>query len=127
MQNLPTIRIGGQLTKSLYQFSMQCTNTNELYRSAQDFEKQLRGVPGLADVTSDLQLQNPQVNVVIDRDKASALGVTADQIENALYDAYGNRWISTIYAPNNQYRVLIELEARWQRIPRRSRCSTCAR
>ena len=117
MQQLPTIRIGGQLTKSLYQFTLQGTNTNELYRSAQDFEKQLRGVPGLADVTSDLQLQNPQVNVVIDRDKASALGVTADQIENALYDAYGNRWISTIYAPNNQYRVIIELEERWQRDP----------
>jgi HAE1 family hydrophobic/amphiphilic exporter-1 len=117
MQPLPTIRIGGQLTKSLYQFTLQGTNTNELYRSAQDFEKQLRGVPGLADVTSDLQLQNPQVNVLIDRDKASALGVTAGQIENALYDAYGNRWISTIYAPNNQYRVIIELEERWQRDP----------
>jgi HAE1 family hydrophobic/amphiphilic exporter-1 len=117
MQQLPTIRIGGQLTKSQYQFTLQGTNTNELYRSAQTFEKALHGVPVLTDVTSDLQLQNPQVNVVIDRDKASTLGVTAEQIENALYDAYGNRWISTIYAPNNQYRVIIELEERWQRDP----------
>jgi len=117
MQQLPTIRIGGQLTKSQYQFTLQGTNTNELYRAAQGFEKQMRAIPGLADVTSDLQLQSPQVNVVIDRDKASALGVTADQIENALYDAYGDRWISTIYAPNNQYRVIIELEERWQLAP----------
>jgi HAE1 family hydrophobic/amphiphilic exporter-1 len=117
MQEMPTIRIGGQLTKSLYQFTLQSPNTQELYRNAQALEQRLRVVPELADVTSDLQNQNPQVNLVIDRDKASTLGVTAEQIENALFSAYGDRWISTIYAPNNQYKVIMVLEEAYQRDP----------
>ena len=68
-------------------------------------------LPGLMDVTSDLQIKTPQVNVVIDRDKAAAVNVRADRIENALYDAYGPKWISTIYTPKNQYKVLIETGA----------------
>jgi HAE1 family hydrophobic/amphiphilic exporter-1 len=114
LQQIPTIRIGGQLTKSLYQFTLQSPNTQELYEASQRFEGRLRQLDELQDVTSDLQIKNPQVNVIIDRDKASALDVTAEQIENALYDAYGNRWISTIYAPNNQYKVIIELEDQYQ-------------
>ena len=114
MQNPPTIRIGGTLSKSLYQFTLQGTSNEELFRSAQIFEKQMAAVPGLQDVTSDLQIKNPQMNVVIDRDKAAALNLTADQIENALYDAYGPRWISTIYAPTNQYKVLLEMEPQYQ-------------
>jgi HAE1 family hydrophobic/amphiphilic exporter-1 len=117
LQQMPTIRIGGQLTKSLYQFTLQSPNTQELYENAQRFESRLREFKELQDVTGDLQVKNPQVNVVIDRDKASRLGVTAAQIENALYDAYGNRWISTIYAPNNQYKVIIELEDQYQLDP----------
>ncbi|MBP1687018.1 MAG: acriflavin resistance protein [Deltaproteobacteria bacterium] len=115
LQQMPTIRIGGQLTKSLYQFTLQSPNTQELYDSAQRFEARMRELKEVQDVTSDLQIKNPQVNVVIERDKASSLGVTAEQIENALYDAYGNRWISTIYAPNNQYKVIIELKDEYQR------------
>ena len=68
----------------------------------------------LVDVASDLLLKNPQINVDIDRDKAAALGVTATQIEDALYTAYGTRQISTIYAPNNQYQVILELEPEFQ-------------
>ena len=71
----------------------------------------------MQDVTSDLQITNPQVNVDIDRDKASALGVTANQVEDALYTAYGQRQISTIYAPNNAYRVITELENQYQLDP----------
>src|SRR5438445_5028653 len=117
MQNPPSIRIGGTLTKSLYQFTLQGTNNEELFRVSQNFEKELAAVPGLQDVTSDLQIKNPQMNVVIDRDKAAALNVTADQIENALYDAYGPRWVSTIYAPTNQYKVLMEMEPEYQEDP----------
>ena len=117
MQEMPTIRIGGQLTKSLYQFTLQSPNTQELYRYARELETRMRQVTDLQDVTTDLQIQNPQVNVVINRDKASTLGVTAEQIENALYDAYGNRWISTIYAPNDQYKVIMELEDQYQLDP----------
>jgi HAE1 family hydrophobic/amphiphilic exporter-1 len=75
----------------------------------------MRGLPQLQDVTSDLQINNPQVNIGINRDKASALGVTAQQIEDTLYYAYGSRQVSTIYAPNNQYQVILELEPQYQR------------
>jgi HAE1 family hydrophobic/amphiphilic exporter-1 len=120
-QILPPIRIGGRLTKSQYQFTLQSPDTTELYRDAPKLEARLRDDPQLRtllqDVTSDLQMANPQVNVEIDRDKASALGVTADQIEDALYTAYGQRQISTIYAPNNTYRVITELENKYQLDP----------
>ncbi len=117
MQNLPPLRIGGQLTKSQYQFTLQSPDTGELYRYAPLLEAKVRELPGLQDVTTDLQIKNPQVNVAIDRDKASALGVTAQQIEDALYTAYGSRQISTIYAPNNSYRVIMELQQKYQREP----------
>ncbi|MGH7462013.1 MAG: efflux RND transporter permease subunit, partial [Longimicrobiales bacterium] len=117
MQNLPPIRIGGQLTKSQYQFTLQSPDTEELYRNAPLLEGKLRELPGLQDVTSDLQIKNPQVNVEINRDKAASLGVTAAQVEEALYTAYGSRQISTIYAPNNQYRVIMELLPEYQSDP----------
>ncbi|NWF99121.1 MAG: efflux RND transporter permease subunit [Nitrospirae bacterium] len=117
MQNLPPIRIGGQLTKSQYQFTLQSPDTEELYKYATIFEAKLRELPQFQDVTSDLQISNPQVNVEIDRDKASALGITAGQIEFALSAAYASRQASTIYAPNNQYRVITEVEPQYQADP----------
>jgi HAE1 family hydrophobic/amphiphilic exporter-1 len=117
MQNLPPIRIGGMLTKSQYQFTLQSPDTGELYKYSTLLEAKMRELPQLQDVTSDLQIKNPQVNVDIDRDKASALGITADQIEDALYYAYGSRQVSTIYATNNQYQVILELEPQYQMDP----------
>ncbi|MBZ5535757.1 MAG: efflux RND transporter permease subunit [Acidobacteriia bacterium] len=117
LQNLPPIRIGGQLTKSQYQFTLQSPDTEVLYQGATRLETELRRLPGLQDIASDLQIKNPQLNVVINRDKASALGVTAQQIEDALYTAYGSRQISTIFAPNNEYQVIMELEPQYQRNP----------
>ena len=114
MRNDPPIRIGGVQSKALYQFTIQEPNTTELYQSAQGFTTKMRALPGLQDVTSDLQVRNPQVSVTINRDNASALGVTANQVEDALYSAYGLRQISTIFAPNNQYRVILELEPEYQ-------------
>ena len=120
-QVLPTIRIGGQLTKSQYQFTLQSPDTKALYDAAPKLEARLQNNPTLKallqDVTSDLQVTNPQVDVQIDRDKASALGVTAQQIEDALYTAYGQRQVSTIYAPSNTYRVVMELQDQYQRDP----------
>ncbi len=117
MQNLPTIRIGGRLTKSQYQYTLQSTDKDELYRYATVLEEKMRGLPQLQEVTSDLQLNNPQIDLEIDRDKASALGVSALRIEDALYYAYGSRQVSSIYAPNDQYQVILELEERYQRDP----------
>ena len=117
MQNLPPIRIGGVLTKSQYQFTLQSTNTEVLYRHATALETKMRELPGLQDVTSDLQIKNPQVNITIDRDKASALGVSAQQVEDALSSAYSSRQISTIFAPNNEYQVILELEPQYQMDP----------
>jgi hydrophobic/amphiphilic exporter-1 (mainly G- bacteria), HAE1 family len=117
LQNPPMIRIGGQFTKSLYQFTLQSPNTNELYYYAPLLEARLKTLPDLQDVTSDLQNQNPEIDIEIDRDKATALGVTALQIENALYTAYGSRQVSTIYTANNAYKVIMEVEPQFQMDP----------
>ena len=117
MQNLPPIRIGGVLTKSQYQYTLTSPDIRELYDHAPRLEDRLRALSGFQDVTSDLQIRNPQVNVAINRDKASALGVSAQQVEDALQSAYGSRQISTIYAPNNQYQVIIEVLPEYQSEP----------
>jgi HAE1 family hydrophobic/amphiphilic exporter-1 len=114
MQNLPPIRIGGQLTKSQYQFTLQSPDTDELYAGSEKLEARLRTLPLLQDVASDLQIKNPEVSVEVDRNRASALGVSAQQVEDALYTAYGSRQISTIYAPNNQYQVIMEVQPQYQ-------------
>ena len=117
LQNPPLIRIGGQFTKSLYQFTLFGTDTKELQFWSPKIESRLREMPDLQDVTSDLQIASPQVTVDIDRDKAQALGVTAEQIENTLYNAYGNHQISTIYTPSNEYWVILEVAPKYQLDP----------
>ncbi len=116
-QVLPTIRIGGNLTKGQYQYTMQDADLQTLYTSAPIMYDRMKGLPGFLDVNSDLQITSPQVLVEIDREKASALGVTAVQIENALNDAYGAPQVSTIYTPTNQYWVMMELLPQYQRDP----------
>ena len=112
-----SIRIGGRPTKTQYQFTLQSADMDALYDNAAKLERALRGIPTLQDVTTDLQIKNPQVSVRIDRDRATSLGVTVQQIEQALYDAYGSRQVSTIYTPNNQYWVILELLPEYQRDP----------
>jgi len=117
LQNVPSIRIGGQLTKSPYQYVMRSANIDELYHWAPLIEQKLKGLPGLVDVTSDLQITRPEVTVEIEREKASALGVSAQSIELALNNAYGSRQVSTIYTATNQYWVILELAPRYQTDP----------
>ncbi len=114
----PSIRIGGRQSSSVFQFTLYGTDLKELYRIAPEFQAKVAALPGVVDVTSDLLVTSPQLLIDIDRDKASSLGVTAEQIENALYSAFGSRQVSTIYTPTNQYYVIIELEDRYQRDPR---------
>jgi hydrophobic/amphiphilic exporter-1 (mainly G- bacteria), HAE1 family len=119
MTNQPPINLGsgqgGQ--RALYQFTMQDTDTAELYKNAPIMEERMRQLPGLEDVSSDLLLRNPQVTVEMDRNKVSALGLTANQVENALYNAYGTRQVSQIYAPNNQYQVILQVAPQFQNDP----------
>jgi HAE1 family hydrophobic/amphiphilic exporter-1 len=117
LQNPPLIRIGGTFTKALYQYTLQGADTKELYHWAPVLMGKMAELRGFQDVTSDLLIANPQVTVEIDRDKAYALGVTADQIENALYDAYGQRQVSTIYTDVSEYWVVMEVEPQYQLDP----------
>jgi HAE1 family hydrophobic/amphiphilic exporter-1 len=116
-QVLPTIRIGGNLTKGQYQYTLQDADLQTLYHWAPILFDKMRGLGGFLDVNSDLQIRSPQVLVEIDREKASAVGVTALQIENALNNAYGSPQVSTIYTPTNQYWVMMELLPQYQRDP----------
>ena len=118
LTNPPLVRIGGYSSRALYQFTLQGIELSTLYSSAADFEKGMKDIPGLVDVSSDLQIASPSLTLDIDRDRASALGVTAGQVENALYSSFGSRQVSTIYTPTNDYQVIMELLPQFQRDPR---------
>ncbi len=117
MQNPPPIQIGGQLTRAPYQLTVQGTDPQEIYRWEPRIVGQMRALPGFLDVNSDLQIASPQVFVDINRDKALALGVSPQQVQDALYTAYGSRQVSTIYTPTNEYHVIVEVEPQYQRTP----------
>src|SRR6185369_3765966 len=117
MQNPPPIRLEATLSKAQYQFVLQSPDTEELYKGAAAFEGKLRNLPMLQEVASDLQIRNPQINMDIDRDRAASYGISAQQIEDALYYAYGTRQVSTIYSPSNQYQVIMELLPQYQMDP----------
>ena len=119
LQNPPLIRIGGFQSRSLYQFTLQAPETGELYRKAAEFETSMRAVPGITDVNSDLQISSPMVTVDIDRERASAMGLTANQIEAALYNAYGSRQVSNIYTSTDTFYVIMELMPTYQLYPNR--------
>ena len=115
INNPPVINIGGRSSKSEYQFTLQSPDVDALYEAAGTMEQKLHEVKGITDITSDLQIKNPQVQVTINRDRASSLGIDAKPIESALYDAYGARQVSTIFTPNDQYWVVMELLPQYQR------------
>src|SRR5262249_8452644 len=93
------------------------TDSQQLFEESGKLLAKMAQLPALQDVNTDLQIANPQVNVEISRDRASALGVTAFQVEDALASAYGDRQVSTIFRPDNEYRVITELEPQFQRDP----------
>jgi len=110
LQNIPIIRIGGVLTKTQYQYTLQDTDTKQLFDAIPKLVDAIAKQPGFQDVTSDLLIATPQVNVRVDRDAASATGVTAAQIENALYTAFGPAQVSTIYTSIDQYWVQMQVD-----------------
>ncbi len=117
MQNPPPIQIGGDFTRAPYQLTLQGAETKEIYYWAPQVEAKMRALPGLLDVNSDLQLASPQVYVDMNRDKALTLGVSPQQVQDALYTAYGTRQVSTIYTPANEYRVITEVAPQYQQTP----------
>jgi HAE1 family hydrophobic/amphiphilic exporter-1 len=117
LSNPPAIRIGGMMSRAQYQFSLQDPDTEELYRVAPGFEAALKNVPGLTDVNSDLQVKNPEVRVEMDREQISALGLTVDQVQSALSSAYSARQVSQIFAPNDEYQVIMQVAPEYQQNP----------
>ena len=117
-QNPPVVRIGGLVSKSLYQYTLYSPDKPALYEAAAELTTELSKLNSLVDVTSDLMIKSPQVKIEVDRDKAASMQVNVTQIENALFDAYGPRWASTIYSPVNEYKVLLELMPEYQSDPK---------
>jgi len=117
LQNPPPITVSGQFGGSVYQLTLQSTNLADLYKWTPQLMRKLQTLPGFVDVNSDLQIASPQIMVNIDRERALSLGVTPEQIQDALYTAYGNRQVSQIYQPANEYQVILEVQPQYQRTP----------
>jgi HAE1 family hydrophobic/amphiphilic exporter-1 len=110
----PSLRIGGRNSASQYQLEVRAPDTAELYEQAQILEAAVARVPEVLEVNSDLEIKSPRLTVVIDRERAALYGLNANDIEQALYDAYGPSIASTIYGPANQYRVMLEMQPKYQ-------------
>jgi HAE1 family hydrophobic/amphiphilic exporter-1 len=114
---IQNINIGGRISKSEYQYTLQSGDTDALYRIAPELERRLAALPQLRDVTTDLYIKNPQMLVDIDREKAAVYGITVDQVRQELYNAFGSRQVSTIYTPSNDYQVIMETLPKFQEDP----------
>jgi len=117
VSNPPAIRIGGRSSKGQYQYTLQSPDTEVLFQAAAEMEKRMRDLANVQDVSSDMEFDNPELAIDIDRDRASALGISAYQIEDALSTSFGNRKISSIYAPTDTYDVIMELAPQFQSNP----------
>jgi hydrophobic/amphiphilic exporter-1 (mainly G- bacteria), HAE1 family len=116
-QPIQNINLGGKLSKSAYQYTLQSNDTESLYRVAPEMRDKIAQIPGLLDVTTDLYIKNPQVTVEVDREKAAVYGVTIDQVRQELYNAFGSRQVATIYTPANDYQVILESMPEFQAGP----------
>jgi HAE1 family hydrophobic/amphiphilic exporter-1 len=113
-QPIQNINLGGKLSKSQYQYTLQSNDTATLYRIAPDLRDKIAQIPGLLDVTTDLYVKNPQVTIEVDREKTAVYGLTVDQVRQELYDAFGVRQVATIYSPVNTYQVILETSPEYQ-------------
>ena len=113
--NPPMIQIGGKTAKGDYLYTLLSPDSKTLYKGADTFLTELKKSPLLTGVTSDLQINTPQVEIDIDRDMAGSLNVSADAIESTLFTAYGERQISTIYATTDEYKVIMQLKPEFQK------------
>ena len=113
-QPIQNINLGGKLSKSQYQYTLQSNDTAALYRLAPELRDKIAKIPGLLDVTTDLYVKNPQVTIEVDREKSAVYGVTVDQVRQELYNAFGVRQVATIYTPVNYYQVILETAPEYQ-------------
>jgi len=116
-QSIQNLNIGGRPSKSQYQYVLQSGDTETLYRVAPELLEKIKKVDGILDATADLYLKNPQLTVEIDREKAAVYGITADQVRNQLFNAYGARQVGTIYTPSNDYQIILEVQPRFKADP----------
>ncbi|MFS8038188.1 efflux RND transporter permease subunit [Xanthobacter sp. AM11] len=116
-QPVQNISVGGVASKSQYQYTLQSPDTQALFTAAADMEQRLAQLPGLRDVTSDLQITNPQLTIELDKDKAAALGITEQRLRDALYNQFGTRQIATLYTPTNQFEIIADVQPRSQQDP----------
>ena len=114
-QPVQNISVGGVSSKSQYQYTLQSSDTQALYAGAAQMEELLAKQPALRDVTSDLQISNPQLTIDLDKDKAAALGITEEQVRNALYTQFGARQVATLYTSTNQFAIIAEVQPRFQK------------
>jgi hydrophobic/amphiphilic exporter-1 (mainly G- bacteria), HAE1 family len=113
-QSIQNLSVGGRVSKSQYQYVLQGSDTETLYRIAPEMREKISKVPGLLDVTTDLYIKNPQMTVDIDREKAGVYGITVDQVRNQLYNAFGSRQVGTIYMPTNDYQIILEAQPQFR-------------
>jgi HAE1 family hydrophobic/amphiphilic exporter-1 len=117
LYNPPPIPIGGRQSNAAWQYTIKSNDLDELYKYTKIVEDKMIALPGLSDVNSDLKIKSPRVQITIDRNKASALGLSMSAIQDALYSSYGSRSVSTIYGVSNEYYVYVELGAKYARQP----------
>ncbi|MBF0120201.1 MAG: efflux RND transporter permease subunit [Desulfobacterales bacterium] len=117
LMNPPPISVGASSGNASYQFTLQGTDTDELYREAQKFKAKMYSLKEITDISDNLTINNPQVNITINRDRASSLGITAEQIQSTLFSGYAERQISKIYETTDQYSVILELLPNYRKNP----------
>jgi HAE1 family hydrophobic/amphiphilic exporter-1 len=116
-QNVQNIRIVARLSRSEYQYTLQSSDIETLYRVAMEMRDRLAGIEGLQDVATDLYIKNPQMIVEVDREKAAAYGITVDQVRQELFNAFGSRQIGTIFTPSNDYQIILQSMPEYQTGP----------
>ena len=116
-QIMQNVNIGGRAGKSMYQYTLQSSDTATLYKVGPEMMEKIAKIPGLRDVTSDLYIKNPKISLQIDREAAAVYGVTQDQIRQELYDCFGNRQVASIYTAINDYYVILECDPKIQADP----------
>jgi len=116
-REIQNINLGGRIAKGEFQYTMQSSETETLYKASGDMLERIKEIPGLRDVNSDLYIKNPEIQIDIDREKAAFYGITPDQIRQELYNAFGNRQVATIYTPINDYQIILETKPEFQADP----------